>query len=112
MGLRTKEERNKAEADALNAEEKVKELEAKLGNTVGSSALEAALEKAEATHAAAIAKLMKQLEDERRKLENVQVEYLECKKERNKAENEALEAEEHLRELEQEFELLKQTNPK
>jgi len=61
--------------------------------------LQAALDAAEARHKEVVAGLKKEVEVERQKLENVQGEYVECKKERNKAEHEALEAEEQLRDL-------------
>lgn len=98
-----KEERNKAEAEALEAEERARELERRLEAEAGGETLKKALEAAEARHADTIAKLRKDLEVERKKLENVQAEYIECKKERNTAEHEALEAEEQLRELEAKY---------
>ncbi len=54
-----------------------------------------------------IVKLREQLELERKKFQDVQGEYMECKKERNKAETEALEAEEQLRELQHKFDAIK-----
>ena len=54
-----------------------------------------------------IVKLREELEVERKKFQDVQGEYMECKKERNKAEAEALEAEEQLRELQHKFDAVK-----
>merc|ERR1711924_26439 len=97
--MRTKEARNKTEAEALEAEEKVKELEARLEASPDANKLvEDALAKAQAQHATDLAQLQAELETERKKLENCQAEYVACKKERNEAQAEALDAEEQLAE--------------
>jgi len=95
-----KQERNQAESEALAAEEKAKALEEQLKEAQSGGDAVAALESA---HKAALAKLAGELERERKKLENVQSEYMECKKDRNKAEGEALEAEEALRDLQEKY---------
>ena len=97
-----KEERNQAEAEALAAEERAKALEAELEacRAGGGDAAKAMEER----HQEALTKLQGELDRERKKLENVQGEYMECKKERNTAEAEALAAEEALRELQEKFE--------
>merc|ERR1711988_16248 len=100
--FRCKEERNSAEAETLAAEERAKDLERRLAVAEGGETPLAALER---QHANALAKLQQELETEKKKVESTMQEYLECKKERNKAEHDALEAEEQLRQLEEKFKL-------
>ena len=71
-------------------------MEKRLEADEGGASLKAALSSAEKRHGESMARLQSELDAERKKLENVQSEYVECKKERNKAESEALEAEEAL----------------